>query len=160
MVIWHLTSLTNFSAISLFLPSITHNLTMLSTVTGASDNFLIFWTALLYYSRTMIVLVVVPRVSTAPRALTDAQPKMCGRSQAFPPKMIIIIIAVVIIINLWISRDFHKHRHVPSEHPDLSETAVLAVAQLLAGWVSLKALQKLFKKHVNRDNPRFRDKRA
>ena len=75
----------------------------------------------------------VSRVSTAPRALTDAQPKMCGRSQAFPLKMIIIIIVVDIIINLWNSRDFHTHRHVPSEHPDLSETAALAVTQLLAG---------------------------
>ena len=33
---------TNFFVISLFLPSITHNLAMLWTVTGVSDNFLIF----------------------------------------------------------------------------------------------------------------------
>ena len=34
-----------FLAISLFLPSMTHNLTMLCKVTGVSDNFLISWTA-------------------------------------------------------------------------------------------------------------------
>ena len=113
MVIWHLTSLINFSAISLFLPSITHNLTMLSTVTGASDNFLIFWTALLYYSRTIIVLVVVPRVSTAPRALTDAQPKMCGRSQAFPLKMMTMIISVIIIVRWWNHRQ-RIHKNLPA----------------------------------------------
>ena len=33
--------------------------------------------------------------------------------------------------NLCLSRDFHTHRHVPSEDPDLSVTAAFAVAHLL-----------------------------
>ena len=44
------TGWTNFFVISLFLPSITHNLAMLWTVTGVPDNFLIFWAALVSQS--------------------------------------------------------------------------------------------------------------
>ena len=39
-------TVTNFFVTFLSSPSITHNLAMLRTVTGVSDNFLIFWAAL------------------------------------------------------------------------------------------------------------------
>ena len=44
------TGWTNFSAIFLFLLSNIHNLATIGTVAGVSDNFLIFWAALVGYS--------------------------------------------------------------------------------------------------------------
>ena len=41
------TGWTNFSAIFLFLLSFLHDLATIGTVAGVSDNFLIFWTALI-----------------------------------------------------------------------------------------------------------------
>ena len=65
------------------------------------------------YTYTVYILGCVSRVSTAPRALTDAQPKMCGRSQAFPLKMMTMIISVIIIVRWWNHRQ-RIHKNLPA----------------------------------------------
>ena len=63
------TGWTNFFVISLFLPSITHNLAMLWTVTGVSDNFLIFCSALMMYGKRFSTFLFLTSTSRRSKCL-------------------------------------------------------------------------------------------
>ena len=71
------TGWTNFSAIFLFLLSNIHNLATIGTVAGNSDNFLIFWIALMQWwsdsstDRPMIILWPLPDHSPTALVIPD-----------------------------------------------------------------------------------------